>query len=277
MVAASSLKDSRDGRAHQDRMRGRPGRHGPGRRLALALDPQRAIGQYKHTRWTVEDGAPCNIEVIAQTPDGYLWLGTPLGLYRFDGVSFEAMRPPRPSYSMSDRVVSLMVTRAGALWVGYEAGGVAVYQEQGRFRLIFDPKIFRFVVIRLAEGRDGRIWAATSNPKARLARLADGRWRSVDDLTGLPAEDLSDLLVARDRTVWATAGGVVSRLTPGAKRFTVVRSGLGEGVGLAQDGQGRIWAADARGARGHRGLARAGLASTRLPSTSRQTRITRRP
>lgn len=240
-------------------------------RPVQALDPQRAIGQYKHTRWTVEDGAPGSVEAIAQTPDGYLWLGTPLGLYRFDGLTFEPMRPPRPSYSMSDRVVSLMVARDGALWVGYEAGGIAVW-DRGRFRLIFDPKIFRFVVIRLAEGRDGTIWAATTNPRARLARLMDGQWRSVDDITGLPADDLSDVLVARDGTVWATAGGAVSRLAPGAKRFTVVRTGMGEGVGLAQDGQGRIWAADARGTRVIDSPPGPG-GEYALPSTSRQTRI----
>jgi len=238
---------------------------------ALALDPQRAIGQYKHTRWTVEDGAPSSIEAIAQTPDGYLWLGTPLGLYRFDGETFEPLRPTRPSYSMSDRVVSLMVTRAGALWVGYEAGGIAVW-EHGRFRLIFDPKIFRFVVDRLAEGRDGTIWATTANPKARLVRLADGQWRSVDDITSLPAEDLTDVMVARDGTVWAAAGGAVSRLAPGATRFTRVRTGLAEGVNFAQDGQGRIWAADARGARVIDGAPAPG-GEYALPSKSRQTRI----
>lgn len=238
---------------------------------AHALDPQRAIGQYKHTRWTVEDGAPSSIEAIAQTPDGYLWLGTPLGLYRFDGVTFEAMRPPRPSYSMSDRVVSLMVTRDGALWVGYEAGGIAVW-EHGKFRLLFDPKIFRSVTIRLAEGRDGTIWAATTSPKARLARLTGGQWRSADDISGLPAEDLSDILVARDGTVWASAGGAVSYLSPGAKRFRVARSGLGEGVGLAQDGQGRIWAADTHGGRVIAGPPTAD-GTYALTSRSRQTRI----
>jgi len=215
---------------------------------AQALDPQRAISQYKHTRWTVEDGAPSSIEALAQTPDGYLWLGTPLGLYRFDGVSFEPMRPPRPAYSMADRVVSLMVTRSGALWAGYESGGIAVY-ERGRFRLVHDPKIFRAVTIRMAEGRDGTIWAATTNPKAHLARFSKGAWRSVDDLSGLPDQDLSDLLVARDGTVWAATDHIVARLPPGETRFKMVRSDLGEGVGLAQDGQGRIWASDARGTR----------------------------
>lgn len=215
---------------------------------ALALDPQRAVGQYKHTRWTVEDGAPSSIEAIAQTPDGYLWLGTPLGLYRFDGVSFEPMRPPQPAYGMSDRVVSMMVTHAGALWVGYEAGGIAVW-EHGRFRLVYDPKIFRSVVVRLAEGRDGVVWAATTSPGARLVRFVDGKWSSVDTITGLPARDLTDLLAARDGTIWAATDHMVSKLPPGGARFLVVRSGLGQGVGLAQDAQGRIWAADAKGAR----------------------------
>ena len=72
----------------------------------LALDPQRAVSQYKHTRWTVEDGAPGSIEALAQTPDGYLWLGTPLGLYRFDGVNFEPMRPPRPALRFPSRLRS---------------------------------------------------------------------------------------------------------------------------------------------------------------------------
>lgn len=238
---------------------------------AWALDPQRAIGQYKHTRWTVEDGAPSSIEAIAQTPDGYLWLGTPLGLYRFDGVTFEPMRPPRPAYTMNDRVVSLMVTHAGALWVGYEAGGIAVW-ERGRFRLIFDPNIFRSVVIRLAEGRDGTIWAATAHPGAHLVRFSGGAWRSVDTATGLGDRELSDLLVARDGTVWAATDGIVSRLPPGADRFVLVRSDLGEGVGLAQDSQGRIWAADSRGVRVVDGPpARRG--DYRLASASRQTRI----
>lgn len=238
---------------------------------AKALDPQRAIGQYKHTRWTVEDGAPSSIEAIAQTPDGYLWLGTPLGLYRFDGMAFEPMRPPRPAYSMNDRVVSLMVTRAGALWAGYEAGGIAVYQN-GRFRLIFDPKVFRSVVVRLAEGRDGTIWAATTSPGAHLVRFVGGVWRPADAITGLGDKDLTDLLVARDGTVWAASDGRVSRLPPGAQRFAVVRTDLDEGVGLAQDAQGRIWAADARGTRVIDGPP-APRGEHRLVSASRQTRI----
>src|SRR3990167_1128568 len=152
----------------------------------LALDPQRAIAQYKHTRWTVEDGVPAPIEDIAQTPDGYLWLGTPLGLYRFDGGTFEPVRPPRPNtYTLNDRVVRLMVARNGALWVGYEEGGLAVL-EKGKIRLVFDPRIFRSVVHSLAEGQDGAIWATTSNPNAKVVRFSNGTWEILDPLIDMP-------------------------------------------------------------------------------------------
>jgi hypothetical protein len=58
--------------------------------FAFALDPQRAITQFVHTSWTDKDGAPSNIRALAQTQDGYLWIGTTDGLFRFDGVRFTA-------------------------------------------------------------------------------------------------------------------------------------------------------------------------------------------
>ena len=57
---------------------------GPG---AYALDPAPDVSQYAHTAWKVRDGfIKGGIYAIAQTPDGYLWLGTEFGLMRFDGV-----------------------------------------------------------------------------------------------------------------------------------------------------------------------------------------------
>ena len=53
----------------------------------LALDPSLDINQYAHTSWKASEGfAKGQIHSIAQTPDGYLWLGTDFGLLRFDGV-----------------------------------------------------------------------------------------------------------------------------------------------------------------------------------------------
>ena len=54
---------------------------------AFALDPSLDINQYAHTAWKIREGfSKGRIYLIAQTPDGYLWLGTEFGLFRFDGV-----------------------------------------------------------------------------------------------------------------------------------------------------------------------------------------------
>lgn len=53
----------------------------------------RDISQFFHSSWTVRQGAPGQVTALAQTADGYLWLGSLSGLYRFDGVRFERYRP----------------------------------------------------------------------------------------------------------------------------------------------------------------------------------------
>ena len=56
---------------------------------AFALDPALDVSQYAHTAWRVSEGLSKGVLIfaMAQTPDGYLWLGTEFGLLRFDGVS----------------------------------------------------------------------------------------------------------------------------------------------------------------------------------------------
>jgi hypothetical protein len=62
---------------------------------AFALDPALDVSQYAHTSWRIRDGFPkAPIEAIAQTPDGYLWIGTEAGLFRFDGVRAVPWQPP---------------------------------------------------------------------------------------------------------------------------------------------------------------------------------------
>src|SRR5579863_4974160 len=82
-----------------------------------ALGADRTIAQYVHKAWVAKDGAPANINAITQTTDGYLWLASNQGLYRFDGVEFERFEAGnRPS--PLDSVFCLLACPNGDLWVG---------------------------------------------------------------------------------------------------------------------------------------------------------------
>ena len=96
---------------------------------AQALEPYTTANQYKHQLWNTEDGLPTNtIQAIQQTADGYLWLGTPAGLVRFDGQSFKTYDKDDLKSSSSD-VICLFVDSEGSLWIGTNGGGVVQYSD----------------------------------------------------------------------------------------------------------------------------------------------------
>ncbi len=56
--------------------------------LAWSQTSPLRLQQLNHKAWSMADGEPGEIDAIAQTPDGTLWLGGTVGLFRFDGVRF---------------------------------------------------------------------------------------------------------------------------------------------------------------------------------------------
>src|SRR6266480_3234800 len=90
---------------------------------AFGLNPAQDVSQYAHTSWKIRDGFfKGQITAIAQTPDGYLWLGTEFGLLRFDGVRAVPWQPPADQHLPSDYIISLLVARDGTLWIGTSRG-----------------------------------------------------------------------------------------------------------------------------------------------------------
>src|SRR4029077_8822489 len=78
---------------------------------------------YAHTAWRMQDGF-LNGEpsVIAQTTDGYLWIGTQTGLMRFDGVRFVQWKPTSAKELSSSKIYALLGARDGSLWIGTLSG-----------------------------------------------------------------------------------------------------------------------------------------------------------
>jgi signal transduction histidine kinase/ligand-binding sensor domain-containing protein len=125
--------------------------------FAFALDPALDISQYAHTAWKVRDGfARGFIYAIAQTPDGYLWLGTEFGLLRFDGVRAVPWMPPNGQLPSND-IPTLLVTRDGTFWIG-TTKGLASWKE-GKLTTYSELNGSRIFV--LLEDRNGNVWAAT--------------------------------------------------------------------------------------------------------------------
>src|SRR5512146_6401 len=90
---------------------------------ACGLDAALDINEYAHTAWTVKNGFSLgNIYAIAQTPDGYLWLGSEFGLFRFDGTHSVPWQPPSGQHLPNRSINDLMVTHDGTLWIGTFGG-----------------------------------------------------------------------------------------------------------------------------------------------------------
>ena len=85
----------------------------------FALNPALDVSQYAHTAWKIRDGfVKGSVLSIAQTPDGYLWLGTAFGLSRFDGVRNVPWEPPPNQHLPSSVISRLVAARDGTLWIG---------------------------------------------------------------------------------------------------------------------------------------------------------------
>lgn len=166
--------------------------------------------------WHVEHGLPdANITALAQTPEGYLWVGTFNGLARFDGVRFTIMDARRAPGLAARRITGLLADHAGRLWVADESG--ALFRgESGRF----EPGPGLSPTDRttpvgsthsrwlrgtgLAEDALGGIWMQTDG--GRLARVADGAAKEFSAGEGLPAGGVVALAGDPSRRPWALVG-----------------------------------------------------------------------
>ncbi len=210
---------------------------------AHALDPTRRIEQFHHTVWTQRDGVPAEIYAISQTPDGFLWLGSTSGLYRFDGVSAE---PYATDAFGGEGVVSLAVSANGDLWAGLDAMRIARVR-RGEV-ITFDlPREGAFgAVYLLSADADGSIWIATRDSVFNF----DGqRWR-VLEAPWPPAETWSQpggvwgMDLAPDGTLWAKNLLGLYYLRRGADAFVQAPGYAGGLVDFVHDTQGRLWTAD---------------------------------
>jgi len=230
-----------------------------------ALDPRRAITQYLQSAWATDAGLPqTSVYSIAQTTDGYLWVGTELGLARFDGVRFTVFdRRHNPGLAAND-IERLLASRDGSLWIG--TGDGLTHFLGGAFRTYtVRDGLSSNSVSALYEARDGSLWVGTGQG---LNRLRDGKVRVFRSADGLPGDSVKAVLEDRSGVLWVATEGGLARLDGGRFIAYTARDGLPGGpvTALAAASDGTLWAGTLHGGLAHLEKGRFSIWSKGLPS-----------
>ncbi|MBL8114515.1 MAG: hypothetical protein JNK60_16665 [Acidobacteria bacterium] len=240
-------------------------------RPALALDPDTPLTRFAQRSWLQDNGLPNNsINAIAQTKDGYLWLGTQEGLVRFDGARFVLFDRKTTPVMRQSWVQSLLVTRSGVLWAGTQ-GGTLLRYEDGRFTAFTsEDGIPEKPIWTLLEDKTGRIFVGTLGGGVVNADGGGGASRlkfvPLPTLVGSDAR-VTSLVKTPDGAVWVgTLGGGVTSLDGDRVTHFGEAEGLPMNVvnALAVGPSGEVWVATQA-----RGLAR--IQGGRVVQTIRKT------
>jgi len=223
--------------------------------MATALEPSTPLANFGRQAWVMENGLPQNtVQTLLQTRDGYVWLGTEVGLVRFDGSGFAVFdRNSSPALPGND-IRCLLETADGALWIGTREG-------LARWK---DGAVTKFVggegsglpgnsIRKLVGTTNGGLWAWTERG---LARMEGERFVAVTVKDGLPEGEITALTADSHGTLWV--GTTVGAAFYGDGRWTEVRpsasvpgaAGRAGGAGPFQvtaGGAGGVLVADTEG------------------------------
>ena len=174
---------------------------------AFGLDPRLSLRQYLHKSWTQTDGAQIpGVNALAQTPDGYLWLGTNRGLLRFDGLKFST--PAASEHAPGESIRALAVSHLGGLWIGTPRG-VSLWDHQTLSR----PAGFNLptgAAAALLEDREGRLWFSSAVSGTPTFVVLDTRNPHPPLVTGggVPTEAVS-ITEDTNGAIWVASGGEI--------------------------------------------------------------------
>ncbi|HEY0586601.1 MAG TPA: triple tyrosine motif-containing protein [Pseudoduganella sp.] len=216
--------------------------------LAAGLPPAIAHGtrplltDYTHTAWTELNGAPAGATKFAQGADGWLWIASPTGLYRFDGVRFERTEQVFGHPLESSNLMALASGPGGALWVGYRAGGVSVFTKSGAYTYAEADGLQPVGALHIEIAPDGAVWVAMRDGVAVLP-AGGKRFQHLGRESGLPTLGVFQILFARDGTTWVGTNSGAFFRRPGEARFSQAwpRKAL---VALCELPDGTIWGND---------------------------------
>jgi signal transduction histidine kinase/ligand-binding sensor domain-containing protein len=213
---------------------------------ARAVDASRWLSQYGHTGWRLQDGElPASAYPIAQTTDGYLWIGTQAGVVRYDGARFVPLDGLTASRLKNAFVLALFGAKDGSLWIGTRAG-------LSRWK---DGKLTDYAgvngpVVSFAQDDGGKIWLLTRSKEAgSLCEVADADLICHGKQDGLDAAGLCfDHMVTDGKgTFWMGSDTALIRWRErtASRSFPLeakIKAGAPGILVLAREPTGEIWA-----------------------------------
>jgi PAS domain S-box-containing protein len=192
---------------------------------ASALDPTRAVSQYLHDSWGTERGWPGgSITAIAQTSDGYLWIGTDKGLVRFDGLNFHQFERAHPDPIWIGPVRTLVGDASDNLWIMLQN------------TLVFRYKNGNFELIRGETENGTTAMARGTSGAALLSSLAEGTLTYSDNRF----RSLSSAALLTDAARVANSEAPDQRATP-FSWFDRLAAPTSVVISMAQTDDGKIW------------------------------------
>jgi len=201
---------------------------------ALAIASLPPLQRDVLTTWTTEQGLPQNfITSLAQTSDGFLWVGTMNGLVRFDGLHFRGFAQDGP-VELQGLISALVRDGGDGLWI-LTSSSLFHYEHQRFVPILFEQRA-RYRIEALARSNNGELWVYlegklehTYGDKLRVDALPDG------------VRKLSDMAESRDGTLWIADRENIFRVHEGA---AVARYSLPGGQMVDADRFGDVWAGD---------------------------------
>ena len=254
---------------------------------AFALDPHKTLTQYGHNVWSRQNGLPANsINVIIQTRDGYIWLGTSAGLFRFDGVSFTEVFTNPANDKSHEIITALREIKDGSLWIGtaynglrhFKDGKMSVYGlKEGFFdtnvRELFESRAGHLIVCTaegvfisrnekfekvllnqnyitgIAQDSQNRIWVGTLDGIRIFEDDGTDKPKIISINEGIPNKTITDILCGEDGSFWiGTIEGLV-RWTKGEIITFTTNNGLSDDHinAIYQDHENNIWVGTRKG------------------------------
>lgn len=200
-----------------------------------------ALYDSSHSAWTARDGAPTNITSLAQTSDGYLWIGTPLGLHRFDGLKFSNFPLTAADPKLPGREISaLAADQQDGLWIGFSHGGLAYLARRSMAVVVLPGRYEHVAISGLYCCSRGSLWVIAGDT---ILRWNGQSWENIGSMYGLPPGTYFTLFFDRDGNIWTAARHRVYTLKAGARRFVEVAQAFSV-TQFVQSRDGAIWISD---------------------------------